>query len=207
MPDDTQKTIEELVTRSRLGDQVASASLVVIGREAANGSKRALQVKSMILDFIKSHPQEFESSQIFGIDVPDKSEVIGDACLLKKNLITGRYSGAGLAVLLLTLGEYSLGVLTHGPSLLMVDGESNPIVDAVRGALVAPHLVQAFDQGNCYSNNPQQISYLTENMNAEEKKAFQLGMTIGTARRLQAVANPTVPLAVLCTDTAWELGE
>jgi hypothetical protein len=161
----------------------------------------------MVLEYLKSHPQEFETSQIFGIDVPDKDEVVGDACLLKKNLITGRYSGAGLAVLLLTLGEYSLGVLVHGPTLLMVDGESNPIVDAVRGALVAPHLVRAFDQGNCYSNNPQQISYLTEYMNAEEKKAFQLGMTLGTARRLQAVANPTVPLAVLCSDTAWELGE
>jgi hypothetical protein len=207
MPDETQKTIEELVTRSRLGDQIASASLVVIGREAEKGSARAIEVKKMILEYIKNHPQEFEASQIFGIDVPDKDEVIGDACLLKKNLITGRYTGAGLAVLLLSLGEYSLGVLVHGPSLLMANGESNPIVDAIQGALVAPHLVQAFSLGNCYSNNSQQISDLAKDMNAEEKKALQLGMIIGTARRLQAVANPTVPVAILCTDTAWELGE
>lgn len=207
MTDPTLKTIEDLVTRSRLGDQVASASLVVIGKEAAKGSQRAREVKELVLKFIKEHPQEFERSTRFGIDTPEKDEVVGDAILLKKKLWTGDYSGAGLVLLLLTLGEYSLGVLTHGPSLLKDGAEHNPIIECIRSSLVAPNLVRAFDQGNKHSNNDLMIGRLAQRMSAEEQKALQLGMIIGTARRFQAVSIPSVPVAILCENTAWELGE
>lgn len=207
MANQTQKTVEDLVTRSRLGDQVASASLVVIGREAAKGSKRAIEVKEMVLDFIKAHPQELETSTRFGIETPEKDQVVGDACLLKKKLWTGDYSGGGLVVLLLTLGEYSLGVLTHGPSLLKEDGQPNFIVESIRESLASEKAVRAFDRGNKHSNNEAMINRLAARMSVEEQKALQLGMIIGTARRLQAVSIPTVPLAILCENTAWELGE
>jgi hypothetical protein len=207
MANQTLQTIEDLVTRARLGDQVASASLVVIGQQAAKGSKRAAEVKDLILKFIKAHPQEFETSTRFGIDTPAKDEVVGDACLLKEKLWTGDYSGGGLVVLLLTLGEYSLGVLTHGPSLLKEDGQPNPLVQCIRQSLASEKAVRAFDHGNKHSNNDEMLYRLASRMTPEEQKALQLGIIIGTARRFQAVSIPSVPLAILCKNTAWELGE
>jgi hypothetical protein len=207
MANQTLQTIEDLVTRSRLGDQVASASLVVIGREADKGSKRAAEVKNLVLKYIKEHPQEFETSTRFGIETPEKHQVVGDACLLKKKLWTGDYSGGGLVILLLTLGEYSLGVLTHGPSLLKEDGQPNGIVECIRESLATEKAVRAFDRGNRHANEDRMISRLAARMTPEEQKALQLGMIIGMARRLQAVSIPTVPLAILCENAAWELGE
>jgi hypothetical protein len=148
-----------------------------------------------------------QGSVVFGIDTPEKELVIGDACLLKRNLHSGRFSGQGLALLLLTLGEYSLGVLTHGPTLLVLDGGPNPIVESVRGALTSDNLTDAFDWGNVHSEDTDRIVSAANSMSDEEKKALQLGMIIGRARRLQAVADPAMPLAILCANTAWELGE
>lgn len=207
MKQDATKTIEDLVTRSRLGDQVASATLVVIGREAKKGQSRAVTVRDQILDFIKKHPQQTQESTVFGIETPEKELIVGDACLLKRNLHQGTFTGAGLAVLLLSLGEYSIGVLTHGPSLLMVKGDENPIVSAIRCALTEPEHVAAFDIGNEHSENTKVVTKQAQQMSPEEQKALQLGMIIGRARRLQAVSNPLVPLSVLCPMMAWELGE
>lgn len=199
------KTIEDLVTRSRLGDQIASASLVVIGREAKKGQKRAIQVRDQVLDYIKKNPQKTQESVAFGIDTPPKDMIVGDACLLKRNLHQNSFSGAGLAVLLLSLGEYSIGVLTHGPSLLKDGGKPNPIVSSIRDALSDPQHVAAFDVGNeCHEDA---VTKVARRMGVEEKKALQLGMIVGRARRLQAVSNPHVSLAILCPMVAWELGE
>ena len=205
--DAVNKTIEDLVTRSRLGDQVASATLVVIGREAKKGQTRAITVREQVLNFIKKNPQKAREATVFGIETPEKELIVGDACLLKRNLHQNTFTGAGLVLLLLTLGEYSIGVLTHGPSLLLDKGNENSIVSALRCALKEPQHVEAFDVGNEHSEDSRITSNIASRMTPEEKKALQLGMIVGRARRLQAVSNPLVPLAILCPMTAWELGE
>jgi hypothetical protein len=196
-----------LVIRSRLGDQVASATLVVIGKEADKGQFRAIKVREQVLDYIKCNPPKVEPQIAFGIDVPEKQKIIGDACILKRNLHTGKYTGTGLALLLLTLGEYSLGVLTHGPSLHKQAGAPNPIVCAVREALPNEKHLELFDLGNANSENKSIIDGVASNLDDAGRRALQLGMILGRARRLQAVAIPSVPLKILCEMTAWELGE
>lgn len=200
------KTIADLVTRARLGDQVASGTLVVVGKQASNGNKRAQAVKDEVLKYIKAHPQESTEVAYFGVDTPPKHEIVGDACLLKRNLSSGRYTGAGLVILILTLGEYSLGVLTHGPSLLFTEGQPNGIVEDIRDALVDESMQAAFDLGNEVKDHSE-LTDLAASLSKEEQRAMQLGMLIGRARRLQAVKHPSVPLTILCERTAWELGE
>jgi hypothetical protein len=199
------QTIEDLVTRSRLGDQVATATLVIVGKQADSGKKRAIEIRNKVLDYSKKNPQQFQKGIVFGIETPEKQEIIGDACILKRNLYTGRYTGAGLALLLLTLGEYSIGILAHGPSLLMDSGEPNEIVSSVREALQSEELLSIFDFGNENTNKPTVIDSAAKTLNDEQLRALSLGSIIGRARRLQAVMNPNVPIAILCLDTAWEL--
>lgn len=186
---------------------MASATLVVIGKEAEKGQPRAVQVREQVLSYIKQNPPKVEPQIAFGIDTPEKQKVVGDACILKRNLHTGKYTGTGLALLLLTLGEYSLGVLTHGPSLLRVSGEPNPIIGAVREALPEQKHADLFDLGNANSENKQVIDSVAAATDEAGRRALQLGMILGRARRLQAICNPQVPLSVLCEMTAWELGE
>jgi hypothetical protein len=172
--DIVSQTIEDVVTRARLGDQVASATLVVIGKRADNGESRAIEIRKKVLDYTKQNPQKFQQGCVFGIDKPEKQSIIGDACLLKRNLHTGNWSGQGLAILLLTLGDYAVGVLTHGPSLLMTDGEPNPIVYSVREALRSDHLASIFDFGNENTNKPKVLEETARNLNKKQLKALAL---------------------------------
>jgi hypothetical protein len=199
------QTIEDVVTRARLGDQVASATLVVIGKRADKGEPRAMEIRRKVLDYTKQNPQRFQQGCVFGVDKPDKESIVGDACMLKRNLHTGNWSGQGLAILLLTLGDYAVGVLAHGPTLLMLDGEPNPIVHSVRDALQTDHLTSIFDFGNENTNKPKVLEETARNLNKKQLKALALGSIIGRARRLQAVTYPNVPIAILCEDAAWEL--
>lgn len=203
--DIVSQTIEDLVTRARLGDQVASASLVVIGQRADKGDGRAIEIRKKVLDYTKQNPQKLQQGCVFGVEKPEKADIVGDACLLKRNLHTGNWTGQGLAILLLTLGDYAVGVLTHGPSLLKVDGAENPIVCSVRDALKTDHLTSIFDFGNENTNKPKILESTARNLNKKQLKALALGSIIGRARRLQAVTYPNVPIAILCEDAAWEL--
>lgn len=203
--DIVSQTIDDVVTRARLGDQVASATLVMIGKRADKGEKRAIEIRERILRFTKENPQRFQQGCVFGVEKPEKASIVGDACLLKRNLHTGNWSGQGLAILLLTLGDYAVGVLAHGPSLLMLDGEENPIVCSVRDALQSDHLTSIFDFGNENTNKPKVLEKTAQNLNKKQLKALALGSIIGRARRLQAVTHPNVPIAILCEDAAWEL--
>lgn len=199
------QTIEDLVTRARLGDQVASATLVIIGQRADKGEKRAIEIRERVLRYTKDNPQKFQQGCVFGVEKPDKETIVGDACLLKRNLHTGNWSGQGLAILLLTLGDYAVGVLTHGPSLLREDGADNPIVCSVRNALQSDHLTSIFDFGNDNTNKPEVLEAIARNLNKKQLRALALGSIIGRARRLQAVTHPQVPLSILSGDVAWEL--
>jgi len=199
------QTIEDVVTRARLGDQVASATLVVIGKRADKGEPRAMEIRRKVLDYTKKNPQQFQQGCVFGVDKPEKESIVGDACLLKRNLHTGNWSGQGLAILLLTLGDYAVGVLAHGPTLLMLDDEPNPIVHSVRDALQTDHLTSIFDFGNENTNKPKVLEETARNLNKKQLKALALGSIIGRARRLQAVTYPNVPISILCEDAAWEL--
>jgi hypothetical protein len=203
--DIVSQTIEDLVTRARLGDQVASASLVVIGQRADKGESRAIEIRKKVLEYTKLNPQKLQQGCVFGIDKPEKQDIVGDACLLKRNLHTGNWSGQGLAILLLTLGDYAVGVLAHGPSLLMLDGQPNQIVCSVRDALQSDHLTSIFDFGNENTNKPKVLEETSKNLNKKQLKALALGSILGRARRLQAVTYPNVPIAILCEDAAWEL--
>jgi hypothetical protein len=199
------KTIEDVVTRARLGDQVASATLVIIGQRADKGERRAIEIRDKVLEYTRRNPQQFQQSVVFGLDRPVKEAIVGDACMLKRNLCSGRYTGAGLAILLLTLGDYAVGVLAHGPTLLKEMGQPNAIVLSVRNALQNDHLASVFDMGNETSNEPEVMREIAKDLSPEEQRAFSLGSIIGRARRLQAVTNPNVPLSVLCSKAAWEL--
>jgi hypothetical protein len=203
--DIVSQTIEDVVTRARLGDQVASATLVTIGKRADKGEKRAIEIRERVLRYTKENPQRFQQGCVFGVEKPDKASIVGDACLLKRNLYTGNWSGQGLAILLLTLGDYAVGVLTHGPTLLREDGADNPIVCSVRNALQSDHLTSIFDFGNENTNKPEVLEETAKNLNKKQLKALALGSIIGRARRLQAVTHPNVPLSILSGDVAWEL--
>jgi hypothetical protein len=208
MPNVAEQTVIDLVQRSRLGDQVATATIATIAAKAKSGDKAAEKVRRNILKYTEKHPQVVCAHlSMFGIDRPLKEDIVGDARILHRNLGTGRFSGAGLAILILGLGEYATGVLFYGPWLFATKEGPNPILDAVREALADDSCRAAFDVGNRATNRPAVLEKLTAKMGAPQKKACHLGILLGRARRLQAVSKPGTPIRVLNVETAWELGE
>lgn len=202
-------TVSELVQRSRLGDQVATATITVVADQARRGDTKAEQVRQKILKYCEQNPIRLDSHMsFFGVESPPAREAaVMDAITLRQNLHTGRFTDKGLAVLLLSLGKYATGILFHGPSLLPDEEGPSEILIAARDALVGEDCKAAFDCGNKLTNQPELLQAQLDRMTPPQKKACHLGILLGRARRLQAVAQPRVPLKILCAETAWELGE
>lgn len=204
MPNVIDTTIRDLVDRSRLGDQVASATLAVIGTQARQGIAQAVKVQKKVLKYIEKNPEKCQLTPVFGVETPPREESKPLARVLRRNLHRGKFTPAGLSLLLLTLGDYAVGILVHGPVLL---GSGRAIIDCVRGCLTDQNLQQAFDYGNNVTNQPTLLTEAAQSMTEEEQKALSLGMILGRARRLQAVSYPLTPLRILNPIVAWELGD
>jgi hypothetical protein len=205
---DINTTIGDLVQRSRLGDQVATATIAVVADKAKSGDRKAEKVRQQILKYCKVNPIKLDCHMsFFGVDTPVREDVTADALLLRRSLHTAQYSDKGIALLILSLGGFATGILFHGPSLFADSDGPNEIVTAARNALEGDDMRRAFDLGNRATNRPDILETKLGRMTDPQKKACHLGILIGRARRMQAVAEPGTPLSLLCMDTAWELGE
>jgi hypothetical protein len=208
MADQSIQVISDLVERTRLGDQVATATIAVIADRGRKGDKKAATIAKRILDWAIKHPRKTEEHvSMFGIDSVGAEDVKDAAKTLWKNLHTGNYTGAGVVVLIFSVGQYATGLLTHGPLLAPQEGDPNPIVEAVHNAFPTESCKEAFQVGYTKSNDIPTITAALQTAGEAEKKALQCGVILGRARRIQAVSLTQAPISVLSLDTGWEFGE
>lgn len=193
--------VADLVQRSRLGDQNATASIAVISTRAKRGDGPAKRVRNAIIKYAtKNPPQPVVVSPTFGIDEPEPDEAVRVGRCLWRNLHTSRYSGAGISILVLSLGRSAPHLLADAPNLVDAAKE-------VRAAFSGEGCQAAFDLGAAKSAQPSYLSAVISHFEPPEQKALQLGYLIGKASRIQRVRDPRQPIAILALDTAWEMGE
>lgn len=208
MADQSIQVIAELVERTRLGDQIATAQIAVIADRGRKGDKKSAAIAKRIIDWAVKHPRKVEEHvSMFGLDVVQADDVKDAGKLLWKNLHTGNYSGAGVVVLLFSVGQYATGLLAHGPLLCPQSGKANPIIEAVHNAFPTESYKEAFQLGFTKSNDIPAITAAMQSADEAEKKALQAGVILGRARRIQAVSLTQAPISVLSLDTGWEFGE
>lgn len=190
-----------LVARSRLGDQNATAMLVMIRNSAATGSKRAIYTLKYLKSYIKNHPIVEKCRIGFGCD-PMTQRVI--------NSIHSNISGEPdnhADVMIAAIPKISSPVLAAVPlanngSLL---SENNPRIKAICERFTEPQY-DAFEFGrcNCFKNT----SNMHGDMSQGEQEALHIGKAVGIAQRIQAVRSfDDVPVSVLSSQAGWELGE
>lgn len=201
MSNSITKHVSDLVQRSRLGDQVATAAIAVISTRAKKGDKRAAKVRGEIIRYAKKNPMPAALvSPTFGIERQEPAEVEHIGRRLWRNLHTGKYSGAGVSVLVLSLGNCAPHLLADSPNLKVV-------IDDVRSAFAGEECRNAYNLGMQKSSDPMYLSVIVPNFPEPEQKALQLGYLIGKARRIQAIRSPAIPVSMFARDTGWEFGE
>jgi len=200
---------KELVERARQRDQNAMAMIVMVRESAHAGSQRAKQAFRALMQYIKTNPIGKSS---FGFDAATEhsAERVADALEAAIDESDPLHYSTALVALVPSIGmesaERAAVILSNGPALFGAD-DSNPRITAVKGAFCSPREQQAFVYGFRNSNSVAQIMAAGSGMSPAEGRALQVGYTLGYARAIQAVRQPNIPIAVLCSNTAWELGE
>ena len=196
-----QSEARDLVARSRLGDQNATAMLVMIRNSAAEGSKRAIYTLKYLKEYIKRHPMVSKCRIGFGCDPMTQrvinsihSKISGEPDSYADVMVAGvpRIESPSLAAV----------SLANNGSLLE---PNNPRINAICERFNEPQL-DAFEFGrcNCFKNTASMHGDLT----AGEQEALHIGKAVGIAQRIQAVRSfDDVPISALSKQAGWELGE
>lgn len=188
----------QLVERARLGDQNAMALMKQIGENAKRKQPRALKAYTELMRYIKSNPVTKNMS--FGEEMEEESELDSLA-----HGILGMFAGEGdycevvfskVQDLALKNVNKAIVTLANGPSLLPDDTHFKSV-----RASMSPQDDKAFMQG--YKHGIKEMDDVPKDMHC----AFLLGHVLGTARRIQAVRLPRVPVSVLSPSVGMELGE
>ena len=186
-----------MIDRARQGDQNAIALICQVRDNAKKGLPRAVKAFRALMHYAKTHPV---TEKVSYVGAESHAEEIED---LANDVITSFGSDYVTAATEKLPELFSISVpmavyaTVNGPSLLPGDGN---LFESVRKAL-APESDKAFMFG--YKYGPKAISTVP----ADLHDAFLLGHVLGTARRIQAVRLPDMPIGVLAPKTGVELGE
>ncbi len=183
----------QLVERARLGDQNAMALMKQIGENAKKKQPRALKAYSALMVYIKANPVTKEMT--FGEEV--ESDNIAD------DIHTAFGAEDYCEVVFSKVPDLALRninkaivCLANGPSLLPDDEHFKTVRESL-----SPEDEKAFMLG--YKHGVKELDDVPEQFHCP----FLLGHVLGTARRIQAVRLPKVPVSVLSPQVGMELGE
>lgn len=121
--------VKDTVTRSRLGDQVATALIFECRKAAQAGSKRARYMHALVLDYIEKHP--FKRPGFFGRWFSKKTpEIAGErednpATALQKAVCYGELCSAAIVAWVPCLeARVAAVIIANGPDLCADDFRS-----------------------------------------------------------------------------------
>lgn len=189
----------QLVERARMGDQNAIALICQVRDNAKRGNSRAQQGFKALQLYVENNP--VASQGTMGEEIAGEVE----ANQLARQVCNAAFEGEYVEVvreLVPNLAsqsvEKAIVALANGPSLLPRD-ESTYISD-VYNTLSQPEK-KMFAVG--YRHGISELASIPSSLQC----AFLLGHILGTARAIQAVRLPRVPISVLDPQTGFELGE
>jgi hypothetical protein len=189
----------QLVERARQGDQNAIALICQVRDNAKKGLPRAKQAVVALGRYIERNPVDSQGSM--GEELAEEAET--DA--LAEDVLDCCFEGDYVEVvreLVPDLATKSIPkaivALANGPSLLPADGATH--ITDVRDSLTDAEK-KAFAKG--YRQGMRELDDVPTGLQC----AFLLGHILGTARRIQAVRLPGVPVSVLSPSAGFELGE
>jgi hypothetical protein len=188
----------QLVERARLGDQNAMALMKQVGENAKKKQPRAMKAYAELMTYIKANP--VTKTMAFGEEMTDESELDSIA-----HGIQGMFAGENdyTEVVVSKVPDLALRninkavvCLANGPSLLPNDDNFKSVRESL-----SPEDEKAFMLG--YKHGIKELDAVPEKLHCP----FLLGHVMGTARRIQAVRLPKVPVSVLSPQVGMELGE
>jgi hypothetical protein len=197
-PTTVEEGAQQLVERARQGDQNAIAMICQVRDNAKKGIAQARQGYTAIESYIKAHPAQ--SIPSFGEELANNSASDSMAIDMMAGfgedyIATIKDKTAPLAAVSI---PKAVVTLANGPSLLP-SGQQNLVHD-IRDSL---------DEAQCAAFLLGLKHGLSE-MNSipeEQQWAFVLGHVLGTARKIQAVRCPNVPLSILSPQLGAEFQE
>lgn len=189
----------QLVERARVGDQNAIALICQVRDNAKKGHPRAKQGYKALQVYIENHPVVSQSS--IGEELADEAEV----CIIAEDVHNATFEGDYVEVVREMVPELAsksipkaIVALANGPSLLKRDGST--YITEVYDSLSDLEKTM-FERG--YKQGVSELASIPSGLQC----AFLLGHILGTARAIQAVRLPGVPIRVLAPQTGSELGE
>ena len=189
----------QLVERARLGDQNALALICQVRENAKKGNPRAQEGFKALQLYVENNP--VVSQGTMGEEIAEEAEVnllakeVNDAAFGEDYVEVVRELVPDLATQSI---PKAVVALANGPSLLNRDG-STYITDVYETLSNAEKKV--FGLG--YRHGMAELVNIPSSLHC----AFLLGHILGTARAIQAVRLPRIPISVLAPQTGFELGE
>ncbi len=185
---------KELVQRARAGEQNAMAILDMVGRNAKHGDPKAVSAHALILEYIRKKP--IKHGGTIG------SEVAKTLGVLRHNNPI----------------EHTVDALTKLPSYADEDAINAACVLLANGAPLNKSKVKTVDSffqgqnqavfrfGYSFSSEGDKLGSAIKQLDGKGMGVLCAGHCIGTARKIQLARLSNVPVSVLGSDIAWEIG-
>ncbi len=185
---------KELVERARLGDQIAIGILHKTRENAAKGSQRAQVALSHMMTAVKSTPPKARIGGIFASalgTLRDKIRRVGNPKEYAAHVVA-HVPDVGNSVRDATNAAQAI---SRGPAI------GKEIIGELHAAFGGENEKKAFWFG---ARAPvQKLIETCKNCSEEERRAVQVGYSVGLARRLQLARRGNI--AALSPRAAWEL--
>jgi uncharacterized protein with GYD domain len=195
-----QMGAEDLVIRSRAGDQVATAQIQVIGQNAKKKVPRAVKSSRMIADYIKANPVDGPfviTNTVLPTDSRKEKRVRAKFVNIAGSEDLEEY-GASVVSLLPAVGWFGVVALANGPSLVK-SGRAR----AIACSFANREEKHAFCFGRKYCSEPDFLAVAHPPL----RHALDLGIKFGWAQKIQQVRLPNSKISDFDPAAGWELGE
>ncbi len=194
-----EQAAADIAERARLGDQVAMAIICEVRDNAKKGDPKAKQAFKLLDQYTRETSHKMNHN--------DSTSSVGDdeAADLAASMGGEDFAGAVIEkgpAAIEASNRKAIVTLANGPSLLPVAGY-NPIRD-IGQRFQTDEEKDAFILGAKFCGKA--LAAMQE-MSHEAQHALMLGYVLGTARKIQAVRLPNVPISVQSAVVGWELGE
>lgn len=203
-----KKAACELVDRSRLGDQNATAMLISIRENAGNAKHKESARAKCSFDYAMAYAKKGRSTKesTFAGAFDPVAAGIGKAVASSKS--PEQYAATVIAHMPTMGNSVSDAVkvassISHGPAI------NTNLLGNVRNALPSNNGKTAFTMGVKLSGNTRALLDAVRKApkTSDVQTAVQLGYAMGVAQRLQDVRKPGSLIGPFSPAAAWELGE
>jgi hypothetical protein len=197
---------EDLVIRARAGDQVAIATIALVGQNADRGLARAIKSRRFIRQAISKIPLRAVDPVFSPFGDLSALHPKREAKLARRfaEVVVGADGpepyAANVMMLLPTTGWRGVVMLANGPSLL-----NSGRARALALGFANSHERNAFCLARRHAGKVD--SEARARMPVTIQKAMQLGDAFGLAQKIQAVRLPGSRISDYDPNTGWELGE